>query len=180
MNSNKSVIETDRNNNQNVVETDKNDANRDPITNEPGAHPVGTGVGAAGAGTAATLIGAVVGGPVGGVVGAVVGSVIGGLAGKVTAESVNPTFEDNHWRESYTTRSYADPNLQYEDYQSAYRIGYEGYDRSTDQNFYEAEPQLKRDYETHCTQQGRAGLPWDKAKHAVQDAWDKADADVKH
>ena len=27
--------------------SDFNDANRDPLTNEPGAHPVGTGVGAA-------------------------------------------------------------------------------------------------------------------------------------
>ena len=26
--------------------SDFNDANRDPLTNEPGAHPVGTGVGA--------------------------------------------------------------------------------------------------------------------------------------
>lgn len=179
MNSSKNIVETDRNINRNMVETDKNDANRDPISNEPGAHPVGTGVGAAGAGTAATLIGAVVGGPVGGVVGAVVGSVIGGLAGKVTAESVNPTFTDSYWRETYITRYYADPNLQYEDYQSAYRIGYEGYDRTTDQNFYEAEPQLKREYETQCAQHGRAGLPWDQAKHAVQDAWDQAHADVK-
>ena len=27
--------------------SDFNDANRDPLTNEPGSHPVGTGVGAA-------------------------------------------------------------------------------------------------------------------------------------
>ena len=32
---------------------DRNDANRDPITNEPGAHPVGTGLGAALGGAAA-------------------------------------------------------------------------------------------------------------------------------
>jgi hypothetical protein len=179
MNSNKNIVETDSNNNQNTVEADKNDANRDPISNEPGAHPLGTGVGAASAGTAATIIGAAVGGPVGGVVGAVIGSVIGGLAGKVTAESVNPTFEDIYWRETYTTRSYADPKLQYEDYQSAYRIGYEGYDRATNQNFYEAEPKLKREYESNCAQHGRAGLPWETAKHAVKDAWEQASNSVK-
>ena len=33
--------------------SDYRDANRDPITNEPGAHPVGTGVGAALGGAAA-------------------------------------------------------------------------------------------------------------------------------
>lgn len=59
---------------------DQNDANRDPISGEPGSHPLGTGVGAAGAGTVGTVIGGVVGGPIGAVVGAVVGSVVGGLS----------------------------------------------------------------------------------------------------
>ena len=50
------------------------DLNRDPITDEPGSHPVGTGVGATGgavAGAAAGAIGWPVGMAVGGVVGAV-------------------------------------------------------------------------------------------------------------
>lgn len=47
------------------------DENRDPITGEPGSHPVGTGVGAAGAGLAGAAAGMAVGGPVGGVIGAV-------------------------------------------------------------------------------------------------------------
>ena len=41
-----------------VVETTRTtDANRDPITGAPGAHPVGTGVGAAGGGAAGAAIG---------------------------------------------------------------------------------------------------------------------------
>jgi hypothetical protein len=71
------------------------DTNPDPITGQPGAHPLGTGVGAAGVGSVATVVGAAVGGPVGAVVGAVVGSVAGGLVGKGTAESLNPSSEDN-------------------------------------------------------------------------------------
>jgi hypothetical protein len=77
-----------------IDEINPEDRNPDPITGQPGAHPLGTGVGAAGVGTVATVIGATVGGPVGAVVGAVVGSVAGGLAGKSTAESVNPSSED--------------------------------------------------------------------------------------
>jgi phage tail tape-measure protein len=77
--------------NSDDIIVDDNDANRDPISGQPGAHPVGTGIGAAGIGTAATAIGAVVGGPVGAAVGTVVGSVVGGLAGKATAEKVDPT-----------------------------------------------------------------------------------------
>ena len=50
------------------MNSDKNpenehDTNRDPISGEPGAHPVGTGIGAAGAGTIGTVVGGVIGGP---------------------------------------------------------------------------------------------------------------------
>jgi hypothetical protein len=160
------------------VNADQNDANRDPLSGEPGAHPVGTGIGAAGAGSVGTAIGAVVGGPVGAVVGAVVGSVVGGLAGKSTAESVNPTFEDNHWRENHSSRPYADPALTYEDYQPAYRMGYEGHDRlaTSGRSYDDVEVELRSDYEkTH----GETAIGWDKAKHAVRDAWDRASSTVK-
>jgi uncharacterized protein (TIGR02271 family) len=71
-------------------DTTKRDANRDPITCEPGAHPVGTGVGSAAGGAAGAAIGAMAG-PVGAGVGAVAGAVAGGLAGKGAAEGANPT-----------------------------------------------------------------------------------------
>src|SRR3954447_11610765 len=58
------------------------DSNRDPITGEPGAHPVGAGVGAAVGGAATGAAAGAVAGPVGAVVGAVAGGVVGGLAGK--------------------------------------------------------------------------------------------------
>src|SRR5690606_6067987 len=59
--------------------SDFNDANRDPLTNEPGAHPVGTGVGAAMGGAAAGAAAGAFGGPVGAAVGGVAGAVVGGL-----------------------------------------------------------------------------------------------------
>lgn len=66
------------------------EANLDPLTHEPGAHPVGVGVGAAGVGTIGALLGSVAG-PVGMLVGTVVGALAGAVVGKDTAESVNPT-----------------------------------------------------------------------------------------
>lgn len=170
-----------KNRGDNMSNTDKlvdqNDANRDPISGEPGSHPLGTGVGAVGAGTVGTVIGGVVGGPIGAVVGAVVGSVVGGLAGKDTAEQLNPTFEDNHWRENYTSRSYVDQGATYEDYQPAYRTGYEGYDRygHSGRDYGQVETDLKRDYEMNQT----GNLTWEKAKHAVKDAWDRAATSLK-
>lgn len=44
--------------------SDYRDANRDPITDEPGAHPVGTGIGAALGGAAAGAAAGAFGGPV--------------------------------------------------------------------------------------------------------------------
>jgi len=68
--------------------------------------------------------------------------------------------------------------VPYEDYQPAYRMGYESYDRyaHTGRQYSDLEPELKSDYErTH----GTTGLGWDKAKNAVRDAWDRAANSVK-
>ncbi len=149
--------------------------NIDPISHEPGAHPVGTGVGSAGVGAAATVVGGLMGGPVGAVIGAVVGSVVGGLAGKGVAESMNPTAEDSYWRENHASRPYAATH-SYEDYQPAYRTGYEGYARhaETGKTYDELEPDLQTEYERT---NGASGLPWSQARHATRDAWSKVDAE---
>lgn len=144
------------------------DENRDPITGAPGAHPVGTGVGAAGGGAAGAAIGAAVGGPVGAGIGIVAGALVGGLAGKGAAEAIDPTAEDAYWRENYRNRDYVDRDAGYETYQPAYRTGYEGYGRYPGRRYEEVEPDLRRDYEGGT---GKAGLAWDKARHATRDAW---------
>ena len=153
------------------------DANRDPLSGQPGAHPVGTGIGAAGIGAVGAVVGGVVGGPIGAVIGSAVGAVAGGLVGKSAAESVDPTVEDEYWRSNYASRPYVEPGRTYDDYQSAYQTGYEGYGRhaETGRKFDEIEPDLRNDYETR---HGGTGLAWDKAKHAARDAWDKVENTV--
>ena len=95
-----------------------NDPNPDPITGAPGAHPVGTGLGAAGGAAAGAAIGSAAG-PVGTAVGAVAGAVAGGLAGKGIAEAIDPTVEDAYWRDNYSSRPYAEKNVPYENYRPA-------------------------------------------------------------
>jgi hypothetical protein len=153
---------------------DPTDSNPDPITHEPGAHPVGTGLGAAYTGAIGTAIGGAFGGPVGAVVGAAIGAVSGGLLGKTAAESVNPTVEDEYWRNNYASRPYIESDRRYEEYQPAYQIGYEGYHRyaGTGRRYDEVEPELQRDYETR---HGGTGLAWERAKHATRDAWDRVE-----
>lgn len=148
---------------------DDDDANRDPITKAPGAHPIGVGVGATGGAAAGAAIGSMAG-PVGTAVGAVVGGVAGGLAGKGAAESVNPTVEDAYWRQNYSSRPYIDKGADYEAYRPAYRYGWESYDRHTGKSFDEVEPQLSSEWETRKT-----SLGWSKARNAVRDAWDRVD-----
>lgn len=153
------------------------DANRDPISGQPGAHPVGTGIGAAGAGAVGAVVGGIVGGPVGAVVGSAVGSVAGGLAGKSVAESMDPTVEDAYWRDNYHSRPYIQSDRSYNDYQPAYRTGYEGYARyaGSGRSYEDLEPELQRDYETNY---GTSGLGWDNARHATRDAWDRVHRNI--
>ena len=151
---------------------DRGDANRDPITKEPGAHPIGTGAGAAGAGAAGAAIGGAVGGPVGAVVGGAVGAVAGGLAGKSAAERINPTVEDTFWRENYSTRPYVTADRGYEHYQPAYRYGWESYPKFEGRKYDEVEPELQRGWDSF---RGDSRLTWDEAKSATRDAWHRVE-----
>lgn len=145
----------------------KQDTNRDPLTGAPGAHPVGTGVGAMGGGVAGAAAGMAVGGPLGAVVGGVAGAVTGGLAGKGVAEAIDPTAEEAFWRETYPKRPYF-TGEPYETYHPAYQYGWEAYSRFPDRKFADVEPELRADWE----QGEHAGkLGWDRAKNAVSDAW---------
>lgn len=150
------------------------DANRDPITGTPGSHPIGTGVGAAGAGAAGAAIGGAVGGPVGAGVGAVVGAIAGGYAGKAAGEAIDPTVEDTYWRQNHASQTFVEKDYTYEDYQPAYRTGYEGYGRyaTTGKTYAEVENDLARDYERT---RGKSRLGWEKAKSATRAAWDKVE-----
>ncbi len=146
------------------------DANRDPITGEPGSHPVGTALGSAGGAAAGAAIGAA-GGPVGMAVGGLVGAIAGAAAGHAAGEAVDPTAEDAFWKESYQKEIYHDPNYDYDDYGPAYRMGYEGYSQSKGRSFDDAEPGLAR---TWANTPG-SRLSWEEARHAVRAGWHRVE-----
>jgi hypothetical protein len=145
-------------------------ANRDPITGTPGAHPVGTGLGALVGGAAAGAASGAVAGPVGSVVGAVVGAVLGGLAGKQVAEGMDPTMEDAHWREHYASRPYVNSGASYDDYGPAYGLGVAEFGRFPSRSFDEVEPELAREWDAR---RGTSALAWDQARPATRDAWQR-------
>ena len=144
--------------------------NRDPITGAPGAHPVGTGLGATGGALAGAAAGSLAG-PVGTVVGLVAGAVAGGLGGKAVAEGVNPTQEEAYWRANHMQESYYDPRRSYDDYGPAYEMGWSGRAKHGE-DFDRAEPAMATEWETR---RGASALDWEQARPATLAAWNRAE-----
>jgi hypothetical protein len=150
------------------------DMNRDPISGSPGAHPIGTGTGAAGGAAAGAVIGTAVGGPIGTAVGGVAGAIAGGLAGKGVAEAVNPTAEDAYWRENFSSRPYAAAGTTYDSMQPAYRYGWESRSRSAGKDWKDVEHDLGDGWDKA---RGSSRMAWEDARAATHDAWDRLDDD---
>lgn len=146
------------------------DRNPDPITGESGAHPVGVAGGGAGGAAAGAAIGGAVGGPVGALVGGAIGAVAGGAAGKGVAESVNPTVEDQYWRENYASRPYVTKERTYDYYEPAYRHGWESATKPQymGRRFEDVEPDLQRDWQTT---RGDRTDAWSDVREATRDAY---------
>jgi phage tail tape-measure protein len=151
------------------------DLNPDPLTGEPGSHPVGTGVGATGGAVTGVAIGGAIGGPVGAAVGGVVGTMAGAAAGHKTAEAINPTVEDAYWRENYKTREYVDRARPYDYYEPAYRYGWESRARMGKRSYNEVERDLERGWDKA---KGESKLAWNDAKNATRDAWHRVERAV--
>lgn len=145
---------------------------------ERGDHPVGGAVGAAvGAAAGATAVGAMQGAALGTVAGlpgmaagVAIGGVVGALAGKGVAQEFNPTTEDAYWSQHYKTRPYVEQGMDYDTYRPAYRHGIDAYSKYEGRKFEEIEPKLSEDWQNA---HGDSALPWEKAKLAAGDAYDR-------
>src|SRR5512141_1559459 len=140
-------------------------ANPDPITKEPGSHPVGTGVGSAAGAAAGAAIGAL-GGPIGMLVGGAIGAVAGGAVGHTAGEAVDPTGEEAYWKSQHKAE-------EWKDYGPAYRYGWESRMRQRDRNWDE---RLDSDLASGWDKaKGTSSLTWDRARNATHQAWDRTD-----
>ena len=152
-----------------TIARDRKDEHRDPISDQPGAHPVGVGVGAASGGVVGGTVGAI-GGPIGAGVGMLVGAVAGAYAGKAAAEEIDPTAEDTYWREHFASQPYVSLGDSYDSYRPAYHAGFANFARFEGRPSDEVEEELRKDYEKRMATNG---LSWEKAKHAARDAWNR-------
>lgn len=150
---------------------EKRNENRDPITGEPGSHPLGTGLGSAGGAAAGAAIGGL-GGPIGIAIGGVVGAIVGGVTGHEVAEGFDPTAEDAYWNENYRNEPYYKNDYDFNDYGPAYRMGYGSRTQNEKRSFEEAEPELSSKWEGDRED---SRLDWDHARHAVRAGWHRVE-----
>jgi hypothetical protein len=95
-----------------------------------------------------------------------------GFGGKAIAELLDPMAEEAYWRENYESQAYYESGYVYEDYQPAYRTGWEGRARYEGRSFSDVELELEADYNRH---RGTSRLGWDKSRRAARAAWDRFD-----
>jgi hypothetical protein len=150
--------------------TQAKDRNEDPITGEPGSHPIGTGVGTAVGGAAAGMAAGAAAGPVGVVAGAVVGGIAGGLAGHAVGEWLDPTAEEAFWQDNFSSRPYVDEGSTFDRYAPAYRYGWTASERHQGRAWSDVEADVSSGW---ASARGTSDLDWDRARPAVQDAYDR-------
>jgi uncharacterized protein YcfJ len=130
-------------------------------------HSVGEGTGA----VTGAVTGAAVGtaaGPVGTVVGAIAGGVIGAKAGGAIAEAVNPTAYTEHFKTTYRETPYYNSSRDWNDYEPAYKYGYDTYGQYKGQRFEDVESNLESGWNTT---KANSRLAWNEARGAVRDGW---------
>jgi hypothetical protein len=132
----------------------------------------GTAGGAVAGAATGAAIGAA-GGPVGAVVGGVAGAVTGagvGAAGDTAGRTAEErgAFDDNYFRNDYNT-NYASSGYTYEQYDPAYRYGYDAaYNPSyRNRNWNDVERDMRGGWDAD-----RYG-PWDRFKDAVRRGWER-------
>jgi hypothetical protein len=130
-------------------------------------HNIGAGTGAAAGAATGAAVGAA-GGPVGMAAGAIIGGIIGAKAGDSIAEVVNPTTYNSYWNDNYNKTDYYVAGRDWNDYEPAYKLGYDSFDKYRGRTYSEAETELERDWNSL---RGNSRLAWNEAKGAVRDGW---------
>lgn len=164
----------------NRIEANEEKANRDPITGEPGSHPIGTTIGTAigaSAGVATAIAtGAAAGaalGPVGAAIGALAGGIFGAGVGHAMAEDMFPT-QLTWWKENYQGRTYIKNGAAFDQYEPAYWYGIDAGMRYPEESFESLEPNIRNNWNLA---RGNSTLEWDDARPAVREAYDRMRAE---
>ena len=86
-----------------------------------------------------------------------------------SSPTINPTSEDAYWQREFTRQPYYRPELSYDDYGPAFRVGYTGPLRR-EGSFDALEGHLHQDWKQV---KGRSRLSWSEAREATRAAWER-------
>ena len=90
--------------------------------------------------------------------------------------AIDAEAETSYWREHYRTRPYAAGGETFDAFEPAYRYGAESFGEHPGRTFDEAESDLSQKW---SELRGSSSLGWDRAKHAVRDAWNRLSDSVE-
>ena len=130
-------------------------------------HSIGEGAGAVTGAVTGAAVGSAAG-PVGTVVGALAGGVGGAKAGGGIAEAINPTDYTDHFKNTYRDTAYYSSGRDWNDYEPAYKYGYDTYGQYRGQRFEDVESDLERNWDAT---RANSRLAWNEARGAVRDGW---------
>jgi len=85
--------------------------------------------------------------------------------------AVNPMIEEAYWRENFRKRSYCVPGRTFDDFQCAFRYGWENATRNEfrGRSFEQVERWLERGWTGKL-------ITWKESREAVRDAWNRVRA----
>ena len=154
-----------------MTKESREDLNADPITGEPGSHPIGTGIGGVGGAAAGAAIGTMAG-PLGTLIGGAIGAIVGGGVGHAAAEAIDPTREEAYWRAEHANADYYREGHDFDrDLHPAYAVGYANRARyPAGARFEDHESDLERSWHEV---RGESRLEWNEARRASRDAWNR-------
>jgi hypothetical protein len=81
--------------------------------------------------------------------------------------------ESGYWRENFSSRPYATADRGFDQYEPAYRYGYESATKHRGRQWSEVEPELRTGWDRY-EHRGSVRSTWEEVKDAVKDAWERA------
>lgn len=81
---------------------------------------------------------------------------------------LNQREYNDHFRNSYETTPYYQQGRSWNDYEPAYKYGYDQYGANSGRRFEDVESDLERGWEAT---KANSRLAWSEAKEAVRDGW---------
>ena len=93
-----------------------------------------------------------------------------GMAGGFTKD------EETFWRGSYEREPYFQKDMTWDDYEPAYRFGYDWHERHRGRRFEDVESDMASGWEKV---KAKSRLKWEHAKAAARAAWDRMEHAVR-